>query len=100
MVITLQLGVEADLCVVSCTSEEVRVSAGQAAIARVTAGLSAVVRIPVVGVVVFQDDCFKVLAVSLVIWVSVFYFHRADSFIVDLHIFLFSACLVDGEYTV
>ena len=63
MVITLQLWVDADLGVVFCTSEVVRVSTGQAAIARVTAGLSAVVRIQVVGASLFSDEGFEVFAV-------------------------------------
>ena len=45
MLIAHKLRVDADLGVVSCTIEEVWVSAGLAAIARLTAGLSAVVRI-------------------------------------------------------
>ena len=56
MVIALKLGVDADLGVVSCAVDVVWVGAGQAAIARLTAGLPAVVRIPVVGAVVFSDE--------------------------------------------
>ena len=63
MVITLQLGMDADCLVVFCTIEEVRVGAGQAAIAWVTAGLSAVVRIQVVGASLFSDEGFEVFAV-------------------------------------
>ena len=100
MVITLQLGVDADLGVVSCTSEEVRITAGQAAIARVTAGLPAVVRIPEVSlVVVFSDECFELFAVSCVIRLLV-YFPEADGLIEYLHIFFFSTCLIDFEETV
>ena len=67
MLITHKLWVDADLGVVSCTLKELWITAGQAAIARLTAGLSAVVRIPVVSAVVFLDNCFQVLAVSLII---------------------------------
>ena len=57
---------DTDCLVVFCTIEVVGVSAGQAAIARVTAGLCAAVRIPVVGLVVFTDDCGEVFAEKLV----------------------------------
>ena len=96
MVIALQLGVDADLGVVSCAVEVVWVGAGQAAIARVTAGLPAMVRIPVIGAVVFSDEGFKVLAVSSVIKVSVHLF-RADGLIENLNILCFCAWLIDGE---
>ena len=99
MVITHKLGVDADCDVVFCTSEEVGVSAGQAAIARVTAGLSAVVRIPEVSVVVFSDECFEVFAVYYVIRLFV-YFPEADGLIEYLNIFFFSTCLIDFEETV
>ena len=100
MVITLQLWVDADLGVVFCTSEVVRVSTGQAAIARVTAGLCAAVRIPVVGLVVFPDECSEVLAVSSVMSSPIVYLPGADCLIVHLHIFFLSASLIDGENTV
>ena len=96
MVIALQLGVDADLGVVSRAVDIVWVGAGQAAIARVTAGLPAVVRIPVVGVVVFSAEGFQVLAVGFVIKVSVNLF-RADGLIENLNILCFCASLIDGE---
>ena len=99
VVIAHQLGVDADLGVVFCTFEEVGITAGQAAIARVTAGLSAVVRIPVVGAIVFSDECLEIFTVSYVIRVFV-YFPRADGLIEFLHIFIFSTSLIDFEDTV
>ena len=97
MVITLQLGVDADCLVVFCTVEVDGVSAGQAAIARVTAGLSAAVRIPIVGSIVLSDDCVEVLTIFLVICESIVNFPGADGLIVYLYIFFFSAPLIDGE---
>ena len=93
----MKLGVDADLCVVFGTFEEFWVSAGQAAIALVNAGLSAVVRIPVFSAILFSHDCCEVIAVSLVIWVFIFYFPGADCLIVHHHIFVFSASLIEGE---
>ena len=99
MVITHKLRVDADCLVVFCTIEEVRVGASQAAIAWVTAGLSAVVRIQVVGASLFSDEGFEVFAVSSVIKVFE-YFPGADGLIKYLQIFLFSTSLVESKYTV
>ena len=98
MVITHKLGVDADLGVVFCTIEELLVSAGQAAIAWLTAGLSAVVRIPVFGAILFSDESFDVFADFCVIRAFV-YFPVAHGLIVNFHIIFFSACL-DGKDTV
>ena len=96
MMIALKLGVDADLGVVSCAVDVVWVGAGQAAIARLTARLPAVVRIPVVGAVVFLDECFQVLAVGSVITVFVNLF-RADGLMKNLNILCFCASLIDVE---
>ena len=98
MLITHKLWVDADLGVVSCTLEEFLITAGQAAIVRLTAGLSAVVRIPVFGAILFSDECFDIFTVCCVVIVFVNVFGaRADGIIVYLHIFFFSAPLIDGE---
>ena len=97
MVITLKLWVDADCDVVLRTIEEVFICAGLAAIARVTAGLSAAVRIPIVGSIVLSDDCVEVLTIFLVICESIVNFPGADGLIVYLYIFFFSAPLIDGE---
>ena len=78
---------DADADVVSGAMYVVRVGAGKAAIARVTAGFPAVVRIPVVSGVVFSNDCTEVLAVSCVSFSCVTNLTRADSLIVNLNIF-------------
>ena len=99
MVITHQFGVDADLNVVSCAGEVFWVGAGQAAIAGVTAGIAAVVRIPVFSLVVFSDECLEVLAVFIVIKVFV-HFSGANGLIVNSNQLFFSAGLIDGEDSV
>ena len=96
MVITRQLGVDADLCVVFLAFEVVCVSAGPAPIARVTARISAAVRIPVFCLVVYSDECLEVLAVCFVMKVFVNFF-RADGLFENCNILCFSAGLIDGE---
>ena len=66
IVVTHQLGVDADTGVVSCAEEVFWVGAGPAPIPRVTAGVRAVVWIPVVGAI-FSHESFEVLAVVCVI---------------------------------
>ena len=105
MVITHKLRVDADCLVVLCTMEEVGVCAGQAAIARLTARLSAVVRIPVFGFVIFSDPCaeaFEVFAFYCVTSFSDDYLSLsgADGLIVYLNVFFFSAILIDGKEVV
>lgn len=58
---------DADTDVVSPAGEEVWVSAGPASIAGVTAGIRALVWIPVVGAVIFSDESSEVIAVFCVI---------------------------------
>ena len=98
ILITHQLGVDADLGVVSCAGEVVWVGAGQASIAWVTAGLAAVVRIPVVGAVFFSDECTEILAVFPVCEViKNFSRARADGLIVNSYILFLGACLIHCE---
>ena len=98
MLITHKLWVDADLGVVSCTLKELWITAGQAAIARLTAGLSAVVRIPVFGAILFSDERFDIFAEYCVIKAfGNVLGARADGFIVYLHILFFGAPLIDGE---
>ena len=87
---------DADLGVASCAGEVVLVGAGQAAIARVTAGLPAVVRIPEVGAVISLDESLKILAV-VVVCEDIINFSRADGLIVNSDIFFLSACLIHFE---
>ena len=86
----------ADIGVVSCTSEVVGVSAGQASIARVTAGLYAVVRIPVVGAVLVTQSRYQScdVAADFYVLVKVNISVRAGSLNVFSCIIFFSACLV------
>ena len=100
MVITHKFRVDADLSAVSCTFEEVWVSAGQASIAWHSARLSAVVRIPVVGVVVFLHDFVKSITEVIFLKGSNIIFSRADHFVVHINISFFRASLIYGEYTV
>ena len=72
------------------------VGAGQAAIARVTAGLPAVVRIPEVGAVISLDESLKILAV-VVVFEDIINISRADGLIVNSDIFFLSACLIHFE---
>ena len=81
IVVTHQLGVDADTGVVSSTGEVFWVGAGPAPIARVTAGIRVVVWIPVVGAVIFSDESLEVLAVFCVI-IAFDNFSRADGLIV------------------
>ena len=90
---------DADIGVVSCTSEVLRISAGQASIAWVTAGLYAVVRIPVVGAVLVTQSRYKSCDVAADFYVLVNISVspvpvRAGSLNVFLNIFFSSACLV------
>ena len=90
---------DADLCVVSRAVDVVWIGAGQAPIARLTAGILAVVRIPILGLVVFLDECLEVLAVCFVIRVFV-HFSGANGLIVNSNQLFFSAGLIDGEDSV
>ena len=90
---------DANIGAVFGAMDVVRVGTGKAAIVWVTAGLPAVVRIPVVSAVVFSDECFDIFADSCVIRLLV-YFPEADGLIEYLHIFFFSTCLIDFEETV
>ena len=100
MVITHKFWVDADLSAVSCAFEEIWVSAGQASIGRLSARLSAVVRIPVVGVVVFLHDVVKSITEVIFLKGSNIIFSRADHFVVHINIFFFRASLIYSEYTV
>ena len=86
---------DADIGVVFCTSEVLRISAGQASKARVTAGLYAVVRIPVVGAVLVTQSRYKSCDVAADFSVLANISVKAESLIVFLNIFFSSACLVD-----
>ena len=96
MMITFQIWMDADIDVVSGAMNVVRVGACSAAIARVTAGLPAVVWIPVVSGVVISHNVIKSATVVIVINMNIL-ISRADSLIVYLNIFLFCADLIDGE---
>ena len=89
MMIAFQIGMDTDADVVSDAVDVVRVGAGKAAIARFTAGLPAVVRIPVVSGVVISHDVIKSVTVIFMSWIVVdinTIFSRANSFIVHLNI--------------
>ena len=100
MMIAFQIWMDADADVVSGAVDVVRVGAGKAAIAWVTAGLPAVVRIPVVSGVVISHDVIKSVTVIFMSWVGIdinTVCSRADSLIVHLNIFFLCAGLIDGE---
>ena len=90
----------ANIGVVFGAMDVVRVAAGRAAIVWVTAGLPAVVRIPVVSGVVILHNVIKFVTVifisRVVIDINIIY-SRADSLIVHLNIFFLCAGLIDGE---
>ena len=96
MMIALKVWMNADIDIIFCAVDVVRVGAGKAAIVWVTAGLPAVVRIPVVSGVVISHDVIKSATVVIVINMNIL-ISRADSLIVHLNIFLFCAGLIDGE---
>ena len=87
---------DADADVLFGAMDVCRVSAGKAAIVWVTAGLPAVVRIPVLSSVVISHDVIKFVTVVIKINMNIM-ITRADSLIVHLNIFLFCAGLIDGE---
>ena len=87
---------KADADAVSGAVDVVRVGAGKAAIVRDTAGLPAVVRIPVVSGVVISHDAIKSATVVILTYINII-FSRADSLIVDLDIFCLIASLVNFE---
>ena len=88
---------DADLGVVYCAGEVVSITAGQASIAWLTAGLSAVVGIPVLGGVMCSHESLQVLAVFCVDRLLIVNFSRADCVIVHLKVLFLSASLIDGE---
>ena len=80
----------ANIGVVFGAMDVVRVAAGRAAIVWVTAGLPAVVRIPVVSGVVIPHDVIKSVTVTFMSWVGIdpnIICSGADSLIVHLNIF-------------
>ena len=97
MMIALQIRMDADADVVFGAMDVVRVSAGKAAIVWVSAGLLAVVRIPVVSGVVISYYGIKSVTVVIALRGGNIIYTRADSFIVHLNILLFCAGLIDCE---
>ena len=86
MMIALQIRMDADADVVFGAMDVVRVGAGKAAIVWVTAGLPAVVRIPVVSGVVITHDFIKSVTIVIALKGGNIIFTRADSLIVHLNI--------------
>ena len=97
MMIAFQIRMDADTDIVSCAVDVVRVGAGKASIARVTAGLPAVVRIPVVSGVVISYYGIKSVTVVIALRGGNIIYTRADSLIVFLNILVFCTGLIYGE---
>ena len=97
MMIALKVWMNADIDIIFCAVDVVRVGAGKAAIVWVTAGLPAVVRIPVVSGVVFSYDFIKSVTVVIALRGGNVIYTRADSFIVHLNILHFCAGLINSE---
>ena len=87
---------DADLVVVFGAVEVVWVGASLTAIARFTAGFSAVMGIPVFGCVMFSHECIQVIAISFVN-IAFANFTNADGVNVHLNILFLRAFLIDGE---
>ena len=89
MMITFQIWMDADVDVVFGAMNVVRIGTGKAAIVWVTAGLSAVVRIPIVSGVVISHDVIKSVTVIFMSRVGIdinIICSRANSLIVHLNI--------------
>ena len=97
MVIAFQIWMDADADVVPGAVDVVRVCAGKAAIAWVTAGFPAVVRIPVVSRVVISYDFIKSVTVIIALKGGNIIYTRADSLIVFLNILVFCTGLIYGK---
>ena len=97
MMIAFQIWMNADTDIVFGAMDVLRVGAGKASIARVTAGLPAIVRIPIVSGVVISYDFIKSATVVRGVSGGNIIYTRADSLIVFLNILVFCTGLIYGK---
>ena len=94
---------DADADIVFGASEVFRVGAGATAIAWALTRVPALVRIPVVAVIVISHNVIKSVTVIFSSWVVIdinIIYSSADSLIVHLNILFYCTGLIDGEDSV